>query len=725
MPVRCPLGTSQPTSLAPTQLSQCLPLLCPFPLVYDAGTPAISSLCLGCGIGTHGSISTACSVCSVPGACPGLLSLPLPSLSSSGGNSSQALGRLGAALAALPPPATGTPASAAALPSWVSTPLCVWAAAAAVVLGVLAAATRCRSPLAAAALASVDILTQPAIFWVVRAQQAQWRRPLLASAPFGGACTLLLLATVLTLALALLLRRTTDNTLSTEGLSIFRRSTWALASGARWAQSPLPALLPSGLTLSFTAVGEAGACASPLNWSATAPAHGSGAWRLVAPAQGSQQAAGAAAQLAPQSFSFQCAACGLGWSDSLALTLPYSCQGLVLEVGAVGADGTLWSASAPLPPPPPGSLLTSLAWTLSPMLHLLNDTRSSGGSGAAITLGYMVGDSPPVPAYTALTPAPQGGLGILPNAATISIAVAFPLDRSLFTTTLSDRVTVVELLTSWLSLGSLVGVFITLHTLALHCSSGYRQWVKGGSSRQLVGGGGEREGRSEGEEEEEEEEEGEGEMGGVRGRGSSTLTHRKSRGAQESTMTFTNNPLNHSLLHARGERVGWVGAGEDRGEESAVGGGAFAPRAAAREEESLVVNPLHAATAATAAHAASAASTAASTADTGGTPEPSAFAPPALVPGWSRAVSPSTGGEIFEEGEGSLLQGLPEGVDALERFECLEGRRYYWSDGRRGPKGKRDARLLAPGWRRCVRDGEVWFWHPSRERLVRRPDFVF
>ena len=91
-------------------------------------------------------------------------------------------------------------------------------------------------------------------------------------------------------------------------------------------------------------------------------------------------------------------------------------------------------------------------------------------------------------------------------------------------------------------------------------------------------------------------------------------------------------------------------------------------------------------------------------------------------------MNPNTGGEHARDGTGRLSSEpplLPEGVDPLEHFDCLEGQRFYWSDGRRGPKGKRDARLLAPGWRRCVRDGEVWFWHPSRERLVRRPDYVY
>ena len=99
-----------------------------------------------------------------------------------------------------------------------------------------------------------------------------------------------------------------------------------------------------------------------------------------------------------------------------------------------------------------------------------------------------------------------------------------------------------------------------------------------------------------------------------------------------------------------------------------------------------------------------------------------------LLPGWQRCVD-EEGAVFYADEEGRVMvtppcvEETPEGVDALERFEVVDGERYYWSDGRRGVKGRRDARLLVPGWRRCVRGGEALFLHRDG-RLVRRPDYV-
>ena len=106
-----------------------------------------------------------------------------------------------------------------------------------------------------------------------------------------------------------------------------------------------------------------------------------------------------------------------------------------------------------------------------------------------------------------------------------------------------------------------------------------------------------------------------------------------------------------------------------------------------------------------------------------------------LLAGWRAAVQEGTGQRIYVEAgsgrvshEAPLVEGLPEGVDALERFECVDGRRYFWSDGRRTekavPGGRgRAARLLAWGWRRCVLGGRALFVHADG-RVTRRPDFV-
>ena len=102
---------------------------------------------------------------------------------------------------------------------------------------------------------------------------------------------------------------------------------------------------------------------------------------------------------------------------------------------------------------------------------------------------------------------------------------------------------------------------------------------------------------------------------------------------------------------------------------------------------------------------------------------------PALLPGWQRRTDPATRTVFYSDEKGRVCLEPPlleqaEGVDPLEHFECVDGERFYWSDGRRIAKGRRNARLLAPGWRRCVlASGVVRFLHTDG-RLVVRPDYV-
>ncbi len=304
-----------------------------------------------------------------------------------------------------------------------------------------------------------------------------------------------------------------------------------------------------------------------------------------------------------------------------------------------------------------------------------------------MTLGYLVLDSAPTATYSSPTPVAQGGregLAIVPLAAAITVTVAFPLDRSFLVTTLSDRLTGIELCTSLLSLGSLVGLFVVLHSLALQGGTVCR---KGGGGGKALNGEGQ-DGEEEGEEEE----------------GSSSSRSGSSGGASASGVAAiaTSNPL-HLARGAEGQP--WR-----RGARSGAPLAAVVAEAAVveEEEEGAEESPAPA-------------------------PPPPAVANAALLPGWRRA--PEAGGSgravYLDEGgrachEAPVVEGLPEGVDPWERFEVVDGQRYFWSDGRRREKGQRGARLLAPGWRRCVRaeDG-VWFLQMGTGKMVRRPDLVY
>ena len=290
------------------------------------------------------------------------------------------------------------------------------------------------------------------------------------------------------------------------------------------------------------------------------------------------------------------------------------------------------------------------------MLHVLNDTRS-GGSG--VTLGYILLDNAPTATYTRPTAVAQGGLAIVPLASAITVTVAFPLDRSFLVTTLSDRTTVIELCISLLSLGSLVGLFVVLHSLVLEGRDACRGGRGGGKVLSEEGKGA-----------------GDAGGGGSGASGAAISTH---------------NPL-HLVRGAEGQP--WR-----RGARSGAPLAAEVAEAAEESPEDVGVVP----------------------------------ADVVLLPGWQRVQEAGGSGRVVYQDEGGrvcheapVVDGLPEGVDPWERFEVVDGQRFFWSDGRRGPKGKRDARLLAPGWRRCLREEDgVWFVQEGTGRMVRRPDMVF
>jgi hypothetical protein len=140
-----------------------------------------------------------------------------------------------------------------------------------------------------------------------------------------------------------------------------------------------------------------------------------GAWLQLPPA-----AAPAAAQL-----TFSCPDCLFSGASALAFQLPFACQAVFMEVGAVASDGTLNVLSVPpaVTTPPQGSLLTGVLWEISPLLDLRNDTLKPGDNARGWQM--IVKDA----SATFSTPAAQAGgaLTVQPLAASIGVSITFAL----------------------------------------------------------------------------------------------------------------------------------------------------------------------------------------------------------------------------------------------------------------------------------------------------------
>jgi hypothetical protein len=336
------------------------------------------------------------------------------------------------------------------------------------------------------------------------------------STPYGGACSAAAVVAVLTFAAVLVVRRQLDNVLVQESLAFHGKSAaagggatlgatgsgsageedgtagaadgaaplrefaWATAgsiagtelllppssgvtvggsAGAAFGAAgtaAAPATLPlSGVHVRVLAHGEPGACDAPRWWQAEGVGEGAGTgadpgsaarWRVL---QGSVGAGDRAASR----LLFACPGCELSATAALRFGLHYSCQSLVLQVGAVSANGSVTLVTA-APKDTAGSagggMLLRLDMAVAPVLG----TRTAEAANDR-TRGYEL-----LPVSLAATRAAVAVPALLqPAAAEVVVAIALPLQPLFGVTVLSEKTSLVELLSSILALGGLFGIF--------------------------------------------------------------------------------------------------------------------------------------------------------------------------------------------------------------------------------------------------------------------------
>lgn len=260
----------------------------------------------------------------------------------------------------------------------------------------------------------------------------------------GGAFTLLGGISFVSLALVNILQRAADNVSTQESVVALTDSRYALARAL-----PVFSASPwgSGIQVRITASGDGTECARPVSW---APANAG--WQMTSTAA----CAGTSSQLV-----FSCSDCvSLESSMVLDVAMHYSCQSLLVEVGAIDGLGAVTAFSLPASKTvaSAGALLSSITWTLPTLLSIVNSTVAQSSSAR----GYTITSGPHVITQQALAAAPGGGLAITPNTASIALKIAFPLNSFYSITTLTEKQSVAALLSSLIGLAGIFGLFGSL-----------------------------------------------------------------------------------------------------------------------------------------------------------------------------------------------------------------------------------------------------------------------
>lgn len=262
----------------------------------------------------------------------------------------------------------------------------------------------------------------------------------------GGVCTLLGGAAVVTFALVLIIQRANNNVNSSSAILLLSVDNAAaaaslpIASDSAWG---------SGIQVRITASCNAGALAEAPPWKAS---EASDAWTLAPPTPCSRDG------FAPNTWQlvFRCPICAkLAATSSLSISLPYSCQSLLLEAAALDAAGSV-SAYSTVAAAPPGSLLQSIVWTLPTLVAVLNSSVPTASSARGFS---MTRDA----AVIATTPlASDQSVELAPTTSSVAIALNFQLATFFTQTVLTPRTSIAALIASIVGIVGVFGFFGTV-----------------------------------------------------------------------------------------------------------------------------------------------------------------------------------------------------------------------------------------------------------------------
>ena len=264
----------------------------------------------------------------------------------------------------------------------------------------------------------------------------------------GGIFSILGGITFLTITLVLVLQREADNVSRQESIV-------TLTDARRTAALELPvfstsaASWDSGIQVRLTASGDGDVCFSEMQWAATEASD----WNLTAtPLCGERD--GSVSQLV-----FNCPDCSkLLPTSSLSVTLPYSCQSLLIEAAAMDATGVVSSFTLPYKETlaAPGEIITNVSWSLSTLFSVVNSSVGSSSSTRGFTLTEL--------SHTIVSQKLKrvdSGLALNPLSK-VTVVIAFPLNTFYSLTMLSEKQSITALLASIVGLLGVINFFKSL-----------------------------------------------------------------------------------------------------------------------------------------------------------------------------------------------------------------------------------------------------------------------
>jgi hypothetical protein len=224
-------------------------------------------------------------------------------------------------------------------------------------------------------------------------------------------------------------------------------------------QSDLGCARPVTPFVAISAPVAAEAAAAPIG--ITAAAGEGGMWRL----DSSSSCSGSGTSL----LLLSCLDCALSTASFVSFALNFTCQVLFLEAIAVDSNGDLNTITFPADQLLAGArnsttggfgFLASVTWTTTVIFSVVQDGVNSGADSLSAR-GYRLLSSSAL--TTLFSPSlDNAGGGVLPLANQVVVRVNLPLQSLYFSTAISNRVTVSQLVTSIVSLFAISGVFALL-----------------------------------------------------------------------------------------------------------------------------------------------------------------------------------------------------------------------------------------------------------------------
>lgn len=431
----------------------CKPSSCPPPLNFFRN----ESFCASCINNTFGQYPN-CTKCSIDSSslCPGFTTLPLSVIATS--TSASSCRPLADVVRLLP----ARRRNGAIGVSWLTKILTVDSALLCgsslflLLLSVYAAARLFAVSSVEAAFEFCDAFSVLTIPYPLKAKRGV---PLdVQSRSIGGILSLLAGLTFVTIALVLVLQRDADNVSRQESIV-------TLTDARREAALKLPVVsasdgsfnFSSGIQVRVTASGDGDVCSSGVRWLTTETS----AWNLTQTPLCGDGDGGSSDISGVSQLVFTCPDCSLlSPTSSLSITLPFSCQSLLIEAAAVDAAGlvSFFTMPANKTRAAPGELLTTLSWKLPTLLSVVNSSVDPSASARGFTLTTL---SNSIVSQTLQSVDNGNGLAINPTS-TVSITIDFPLNTFYSLTVLTEKQSITALLASIVGLLGIVSFFRSL-----------------------------------------------------------------------------------------------------------------------------------------------------------------------------------------------------------------------------------------------------------------------